>query len=98
MGTLLLGYFAAANVIGATIWAKRDRVDPYRAIQILLVVVFVFTALALVSVDYLGFLRKLDERVENPRSLYLLLLLFPALFIAFRLRNGQKSRGEGTES
>jgi hypothetical protein len=97
-GVLLLVYFAAANLVGTAMWAKRDRLDPYQAIQILLVVVFVFTAAALAAADCLGLLGRLDERVKNPRFLYLLLLLFPALMIMFHFTNrpGASQREDGS--
>jgi hypothetical protein len=97
-GALLLGCFAVANLVGTGIWAKRDKVDPYQAIQILLAVVLVFTTAAMVSADRLGLLGKLDQRVKNPRLLYLLLLLFPALMIMFRFQNRPKSPETGKRS
>jgi hypothetical protein len=90
-GVLLLVYFAATNLIGTAMWAERDRLDPYQAIQILLVAVFVFTTVSLASADCLGVLGRLDQRVKNPRFLYLLLLLFPALMIMFHFINKARS-------
>ena len=90
-GILLLGYFAAANLVGTSMWANRDRLDPYQAIQILLVVFFVFTPVALATADCLGLLARLDQRVKNPRFLYLLLLLFPVLMIMFHFKNRPRS-------
>ena len=88
-GILLVGCFAIANLIGMFLWTKRDRIDPYQAIQVLVIAIFVFTATALVSMDCLGLLGRLDQRVQNPRLLYLL-LMFPAIMLMFHFRNRAK--------
>lgn len=95
---LLLACFVLANAIGTIIWMNRDRVDPYRAIQILLLDVLAFTTLAMVGSDCLGFLGELDPRVANPRRLYLVLLLFPTLMVYFHFMNGPESRNAETDS
>jgi len=45
---------------------------------------------AMVAMDYLGFLGEFDQRVKNPRLLYLLLLLFPALMARSHFLNKLK--------
>ena len=95
---LWLGCFVLANLIGTIIWMNRSKVDPYRAIQVLFLVIFAFTTIAMVSADWLGFLRELDQRFENPRLLYLVLLMFPALMTMLHLQNRLKSRETGTHS
>ena len=94
--SLLLGCFALANLVGTVMWAKRNRLDPYHAFQILLVVILVFTTMALESADYIGVLRKFDPRFENPKLLYFLLLAFPGLRILFHLQNKSKSPETGS--
>ncbi len=95
---LWLGCFVLANLIGTIIWMNRSKVDPYRAIQVLFLVIFAFTTIAMVSADWLGFLRELDQRFENPRLLYLVLLMFPALMTMLHLQNRLKSRETETHS
>ena len=98
LAALLLGCFVVANLVGTLIWMNRGKVDPYRAIQVLLLVVFAFTTIAMVSADWLGFMRELDQRVKNPRLLYLVLLMFPALMTMFHFQNRMKSRETETNS
>jgi hypothetical protein len=90
-GLMLLACFAMPNIVGTIMWARRDRVAPYPAIQILVVVVFIFTAVALVSTDCLDVPGRLDPRVKDPKFVYLLLLLFPALMIMFHFINRPRS-------
>ncbi len=98
LAALLLGCFVLANLVGTIIWMNRGKVDPYRAIQVLLLVIFAFTTIAMVSADWLGFLGELNQRVKNPRLLYLVLLMFPALMTMFHFQNRMKSRETETNS
>jgi hypothetical protein len=98
LAALFLSCFVVANLVGAIIWINRARVDPYRAMQLLVLVIFAFTTIAMVSADCLGLLRELDQRVRNPRLLYLVLLIFPALMMMFHFRNKVKSNETETTS
>ncbi len=98
LAALLFGCFVSANLVGTIIWMNRGKLDPYRAIQVLLLVIFAFTTIATVSADWLGFLGEIDQRVKNPRLLYLVLLMFPALMTMFHLQNRVKSRETETSS
>ena len=98
LAALLLGCFVLANLVGTIIWMNRAKVDPYRAIQVLLLVIFAFTTIAMVSADWLGFLGDFHQRVKNPRLLYLVLLMFPALMTMFHFQNRVKSRETETNS
>ena len=98
LAVLPLGCFLLANLVGTIIWMNRGKVDPYGAIQILALVIFAFTTIAMVCADCLGFLGELDERVKNPRLLYLVLLIFPALMTMFHFRNRVKSGETETTS
>ena len=97
-GALLLGCFAAANALGTYLWAKRDRLDPYKAIQSLIGLIFCLTTAALGPMSYCGLLGRLDERLENPKSLFLILLLFPAMMIWFHFLNGPRTSSTQTTS
>jgi len=85
LGAILFGCFAVANTVGTAIWAKRDRVDPYWAIQILLAVILLFTAVGMVAADWFGVLEEFDRGGGGSKSAYLCLLIFPGLFICFHL-------------
>ena len=98
LAALLLGCFASANLVGTIIWRNRGKVDPYRAIQDLLLVIFAFTTIAMVSADWFGFLGEFNLRIQNPRLLYLVLLMFPALMTMFHFQNRVKSREAETNS
>ena len=98
LAALLLGCFVLANLVGTIIWLNRGTVDPYRAIQVLALVIFAFTAIAMASADWLGFLGELDQRVKNPRRLYLVLLMFPAMMTMFHLQNRVRSKETETNS
>ena len=82
--------FLTSNLVGTVLWMNRDKLDPYKAIQILLADIFLFTAIAMISMDCFGVLKDLDPRINNSGSVYLLLLLFPALAVLLHFRN--KSR------
>ena len=86
-GALMLGCFFLPNLIGLTIWMKREAIDPYRAFQSLILVLLISSGVAIAGVDLLGFLDQLDPRLENPRMLYLMLLVYPAVMILVRFRN-----------
>jgi len=92
LAALLFGCFGLANLVGTLIWTGRGKLDPYRAIQGLVLVILACTTIAMVSADWLGFMKELDQRVKNPRLLYLVLLIFPALMTMFHFQNKMKSR------
>ena len=97
LAALWLGCFVMPNFVGTIIWMNRGRVDPYRALQALILVLSAFTTVALVSTDWLGFLSELDQRVKNPRRLYLLLLMYPAVMALFHFQNRVKWKETETD-
>lgn len=98
LAALLFGCFALANLVGTIIWRNRDKIDPYRGIQALIGVLFVFAAIALVCMDYYGLLAGLDDRFENARVWYLVLLMYPGLMTMFHFQNRAKAAGAKTQS
>jgi hypothetical protein len=70
IGITWLLCFTVANAIGTSLWLRRDRLGPYPAIHILLLVIAISGLMALVS---FGVLRPADVRLdltsENGRSL-----------------------------
>ena len=97
LGAILLGCFAVTNFVGTALWAKRDRVDPYWAIQILLAVILLFTAVGMVAADWFGALEEFGRWGGGSRSPYLCLLMFPGLMIWFHFLNraGKSTKTEG---
>ena len=91
LAALLALCFVVPNVVCTVMWTKRSTLDPYVAIQGLLAVIFVATVAGMVTMDCLGFLGAFEPRVDNPRSLYFMLIMFPALMFSFRARNGATS-------
>ena len=87
---ILITCFLASNLVGTVLWMNRDRLDPYKAIQVLLAETFLFAAIAMISMDCIGVLKDLDPRINNPSSVYLLLLIFPALAVLLHLRSKTK--------
>ncbi len=98
LAALWLVCFVAVNLVGTMMWMNRGKIDPYRAIQALLLVIFAFTTIALMSADWFGFLGEIDLRVKNPRLLYLVLLMFPALMTGFHFQNRVKPRETDTNT
>lgn len=88
---VLIACFTLSNLCGTLLWMNRDKIEPYKAIQILLATIFLFTAIAMISMDCIGILKELDPRIMNPRSVYLLLLVFPAFAIVFHFREKTRS-------
>ena len=91
LAALLALCFVVPNVVGTVMWTKRSTLDPYVAIQGLFAVIFVATAAGMVAMDCLGFLGAFGPRADNPRSLYLLLVLFPILMLSFHTKNNAKA-------
>lgn len=93
----LAACWLGANAIGTWLWWRRDRLLPYPAVQLMLVVVGAFSSLALFAIDYSGHLSDFDRYYretfphwlyeafrQEPRWLYAGLLVFPCLMVAFR--------------
>ena len=65
IATVWLGCFLFAIIIGTWMWRRRDRLRPYPALQVLLLVVGVSGLVALISVDAL---RPASLRLDMPPS------------------------------
>ncbi len=98
LAAVWLGCFVSVNLVGTMIWMNRGKLDPYRAIQVLMLVIFASTTIAMVSSDWFGLLGEIDQRFTNPKLLYLLLLMFPALMTLFHFQNRVKSKETETNS
>jgi hypothetical protein len=90
-GIWLLVCFAATNVIGFVIWSRRDRIAPHPAIQCLLAVMAVATAIGLILLDIHGG----AAGMPMPSWYYGVLLLFPAMMLQFAMQ--ERASRDGRE-
>jgi hypothetical protein len=102
IAAIWLACFVLANMVGTWMWRRRDHLPPYPAIQFLLVVVGVFSLLALVSFDLLGpgALRLSIARSEWSLGYRTILVVIPGLMAFFALQEWsakrQRSRTQAT--
>jgi len=82
LSAIFFGCFTSSNLIGTMIWKKRAKVEPYRGLQFLML--FLFAGIALVCGDIWGLLDELVPSCDEPRIVYLVLLLYPAILVVFR--------------
>lgn len=88
LGALCLGLALLVNIGGFALWHFRDRLPPYPSIQALFVLVGIATLILLVTFDATAHLALLDPRYrDNPRGLYLVLLMFPGLMLLFHVQD-----------
>ena len=89
-----VSFFVWANVIGLFMWRQRTKLPPFPAIQLLLVVIGLASAGTLIVLDLFGRLAAFDPRFGPgvPRSIYVLLLLFPGLMLRFYMME-RRARG-----
>lgn len=75
------------NLIGLRLWQLRHRVEPYPAIQSLLLILWGFTVLAVLVMDVSGaWLPSVGSPPQDPARLYWFLLMFPGLMLVFHLQ------------
>ena len=90
---VLLGCLVATNVVGCLLWARRARLDPYRALQLLVAATVLAGAAATRWLELRGEFGLLDPRL-SPRTMYLLLaglwLVLAAVF-AYKGRAARKA-------
>lgn len=79
--------FLIPNIISFTLWRRRDRLDPYVALQTSVAVLGVATFLALLGTDLSGIIPRIDPRYDHLGYFYLLLLMFPWLMAMFYFQN-----------
>ena len=71
----------ASNLVGCLLWARRAQLDPYRALQALVVVVVLAGAVATRWLEVRSEFSLLDPRV-HPRTMYVLLLTLLLVLLA----------------
>ncbi|MFO0810484.1 MAG: hypothetical protein U0746_17805 [Gemmataceae bacterium] len=76
-----LACFTVANVVGAWLWFRRDRIRAYPAIQLLLVTCGVSGLVAWLALDALG--SDAARVLASPRQGYLAMLIVPAMMAWF---------------
>ena len=95
-GTMLTVCGIIPNWIGYAIWTRRDRIQPYAALQMILGIVFAFTIMAIISHDQLLSPLTIDDRFGTGRQTYKLLAIFPAMMLmfAFMERIGKRKNAQ----
>ncbi len=88
---VLLASFAAANGIGLLLWMQRARLDPYRALQLLLAASVLAGAVATRWLELRGEFALLDPRI-SPRTMYGLLALLWLVLAAVFVAKGRAAR------
>ena len=71
----------AANLVGCLLWSQRSRLDPYRALQLLVVVIGLASFTATRWLEARGQFGLLDPRV-SPGTMYILLFCLVAFLVA----------------
>jgi hypothetical protein len=78
---VVAGCALAANLVGLALWSKRSRLDPYRALQILVVAIVLASFAATRWLEARDEFALLDPRVTPP-TMYLLLAILAAILLA----------------
>lgn len=71
--------FALVNLVGFVMWTNQARLDQHICVQILIAVIGLGTFALLALMDATGCVQQWDPRIQNPKSAYLMLLIFPAM-------------------
>ncbi len=91
---LVLGIFGLSNAIGFWLWSRRDRLSPYRAIQILMFVLMLAGMLAVYILDRGVVWHAIQSgQAVSPRQMYLMLpATFGGLLFMFYFQFGRQPR------
>jgi len=96
VGLAVLACGLLPNLIGLRLWQLRRRIEPYPALQSLLLILWGFTVLAVLVLDVSGArLPALGAPPQDPTTLYWVLLLFPVLMGMFHLKERAARRRGG---
>ena len=100
VGGVVFVCFAVPNTIGWSLWKRRQRLRPYSAMQMLVVVEGVFALIAMAATHLGHAMRHLPESSQtSPWAMYAALLVYPAVMFQFHVqergmrRGAQRSRG-----
>lgn len=86
VGWVWAGCFAVGMCTGIGLWSARDRLLPYPAMQTLLLVLLACAFTAFLVADLRNLLVPLAQgAMQNPRFVYVSLLVFPSLMLRFYL-------------
>jgi hypothetical protein len=84
--------FALINLIGLTMWRNQSRLDQHTCLQVLIAVTGLGSYCLLALMDASNCLQKWDPRIHNPKTAYLLLLIFPILSVWIWTANRRNSQ------
>ncbi len=86
-GTVMLACCAASNLVGWSLWKRRDHLRAYPALQILFVVEGLFALLAIAFLHLRDAMRHLPEQSQvSLPTMYGALLVFPGLLLLFHVQ------------
>lgn len=76
--------FGVPNLVGFLLYRRRQRIAPYPALQVLILVIGIATTLFVVYLNQAGLVQELDPRLGYGRwGFFLLPLLFGGLMVLF---------------
>ncbi len=85
IGLIGLGSFLVPNLLGLTLWIRRDRISPYPALQ------FLCAVIGVCSLVFIAVLNRTQHSSlnleESALSMYWFLLVFPGVMLVFHFRN-----------
>ena len=85
VGLTTLALFVVVNAIATGMWMQRERLDPYRAIQVLIILAGIYSFAATWVLDRAGQFESLGVGGQvSAASMYLILaLMIPAMLLLF---------------
>ena len=88
VGLVVLALFAVANLVGLSLWRRRERLSPYAGIQLLLTVLGLFGAAAIFVLDRAGLFEEIQvgSRVSAGTTYLVLAAVIVGLMLFFHLR------------
>jgi hypothetical protein len=81
---VFVGFYAAVNVVGVSLWLRRERVGQYTAVQFMLLACGIGSLAAMLTCDFAG-PAVVGEAV--PAKAYLILLVYPAVMVMVAVSN-----------
>ena len=80
-GMIIFACGIVPNIVGCFMWKRRDKLDPYHSVQMLMLVIFIFTAIAYFTAA--RFSRHSEWEFISGSGSAWILLLFPGLMLWF---------------
>ena len=78
--------FVVPNIIGLVLWSRRNRIEPYAAIQYFIAAAGVSSLVAFICWDRSGYFVEANRQIQGGVS-YWILLIFPVVMLMFHFLN-----------